>query len=74
MATFDEILNELKDKSLELIKNTLLDFKDQAKEDVNEFFNNTKDKLERWTMALAKGELSKDDFKWLLESQKDLLG
>jgi hypothetical protein len=73
MANFDEILNELKDKTLELIKSTLLDFKDQAKEDVNEFFNNSKDKLERWTTALAKGELTKDDFKWLLESQKDLL-
>ncbi len=73
MANFDKILNELKGNALALINSTLLDFKDQAKEDVNEFFNSSKDKLERWTTGLAKGELSKEDFKWLLESQKDLL-
>ena len=73
MANFDEILKDLKDNALELIKSTLLDFKDQAREDVNDFLNATKDKLERWTTGLAKGELTKEDFKWLLESQKDLL-
>jgi hypothetical protein len=55
----------------ELIKSTLLNFKDQAKEDVNEFFNSSKNKFERWTTGLAKGELSKEDFKWLLESQME---
>lgn len=54
MANFDEILKDLKDNALELIKSTLLDYKDQAKEDVNEFFNSSKDKLERWTTGLAK--------------------
>ncbi len=73
MANFDEILQDLKDNALDLIKSTLLDFKDQATEDVNEFLNSSKDKLERWATGLAKGELTKEDFKWLLESQKDLL-
>ena len=73
MADFDEIFKDLKDNALELIKSTLLDFKDQAAADVNDFLNRSKDKLERWTTGLARGELSKEDFKWLLESQKDLL-
>ena len=28
--------------------------------------------LQRWTTMLASGQLSKDDFEWLLQSKKDL--
>lgn len=73
MANFDELLQDLKDNALALIKNTLLDFKDQAQDDVSAFFNSSKDKLEKWTQALINGDLSKEDYKWLLESQKDLM-
>ncbi len=73
MANFDEILQDLKDNALALIKSTLLDFKDQAQDDVTAFFNSSKDKLEKWTTALSNGDLSKEDYKWLLESQKDLM-
>ena len=73
MANFDEILQDLKDNALALIKSTLFDFKDQAQEDVIAFFNSSKDKLEKWTQALINEDLSKEDFKWLLESQKDLM-
>jgi len=73
MANFDEILKDLKDNALELIKGTLLEYKDQAMEDVHEFLDGSKNKLEKWTTGLAKGELSKEDYRWLIESQKDLL-
>lgn len=73
MANFDEILQDLKDNALALIKSTLLDYKDQAQDDVTIFFNSSKVKLEKWTTALINGDLSKEDYKWLLESQKDLM-
>lgn len=73
MADFEEILKDLKDKSLEVIKSTLKDYRNQAEQDVNDFLESSKEKLERWTRLLGQGELETDDFKWLVESQKDLL-
>jgi hypothetical protein len=48
------------------------DFKDEAIEDGEAFLSEAKDDLQRWTKALGNGDLSKDDFEWLVESKKDL--
>lgn len=74
MANFDDILKDFKKNSaLQTITGILFDFKDQAMEDINQFLNSSKNKLKKWTNSPAKGKLSREDCKWLLESQIDLM-
>ena len=72
MSKFDDFLDiikeELPDLSIELIE----DFKDQGVDDAEKFLDDTKDDLKRWTQLLAKGQLNKDEFTFLVQSQKDL--
>ncbi|KKK50796.1 hypothetical protein LCGC14_3121460, partial [marine sediment metagenome] len=39
--------------------------------DIPSWFNPAED-LKRWTKLLAQGDLSKDDFEWLIAGKKDL--
>ena len=73
MANFEEIFADLKKESKHLINATLKKFKQEAEKDINDFLDNSKEKLKRWTKLLASGELTEDDFEFLVESQKDLL-
>lgn len=70
---FEPILKELKESLLKLFKENLADFKKEGKKDIEAFLDQSKDKLKRWTELLSSGELDLDDFKWLVQSQKDLL-
>lgn len=69
---FEEILQQLKNNLLKLISEEYDDFRDAAQKDVETFLVESRDKLERWTTLLAKGELTLEDYTWLLKSQKDL--
>jgi hypothetical protein len=69
---FEEILKELRDSLLRLISEEYDDFREAAEKDVEAFLNESRDKLERWTKLLASGELTLEDYTWLLKSQKDL--
>ncbi|WP_375587729.1 hypothetical protein [Flagellimonas aurea] len=70
---FDKIFKELKESLVKLLGNQYAGLKKETKEDIVEFVNGSKVKLERWTLLLANGEISLDDYQWLVESQKDLL-
>jgi hypothetical protein len=74
MATvdFNAIFQELKGAVESLAKEKAGDYWKAAVGDADQFFNKTKDKLERWTIRLAKGELTPDDFEWLVKGEKDL--
>ena len=69
---FNKFWEDLK-KSLEkLVKQSVSNFGEQAKKDGFEFLDETKSDLEKWTKQLAAGDLSKDDFEWLVKGRKDL--
>lgn len=72
MADFDDFLENLKSGLEELAKKNWKELKDATEKDGKAFFEKTKEDLRRWTKLLAQGDLSKDDFEWLVNSKKDL--
>ncbi|PTX58984.1 hypothetical protein C8N46_11153 [Kordia periserrulae] len=70
---FKELLKELKGNLLSLMGSKFDELKDESKKDVQAFLNASKEKLERWTTLLAEGNITVSDYKWLVESQKDLV-
>ena len=72
MSNFDEFLNAIEEGVKELAKKTLKGFKDEAVADAKAFLDTTEDDLKRWTKLLANGELSQDDFEWLVIGRKDV--
>ncbi len=69
---FEEILKKLKENLLKLVQDEYDDFKDSGEEVVDDFLNNSKEKLEKWTNLLANKIITLEEYKWLLKSQKDL--
>ncbi|MGM0538592.1 MAG: hypothetical protein ACQERT_05225 [Thermodesulfobacteriota bacterium] len=61
-------MNDLKSQSLALEE----DIKDDVLKDGLDFVHKTRADLEKWSHQLTAGELSKDEFKWLLLAKKDL--
>lgn len=72
MANFDNFVDAIEEGVKEIAKNTLKGFKDEALTDAKAFLEASKDDLQRWTKLLAKGELSQDDFEWLVMGRKDV--
>jgi hypothetical protein len=72
MANFDVFLDAIEEGLKELAKKTLKGFKDEAVTDGKAFLDASKDDLKRWTKLLAQGELSQDDFEWLVLGRKDV--
>jgi len=72
MANFQDFVDSFKDGLQTYASEKWEDYKEEAIEDGEAFLKEASDDLKRWTEALAKGSLSKDDFEWLLESKKDL--
>lgn len=72
MARFEEFLKALRDGLKALVADTIQDFSQAATKDGQAFLKKARADLERWTKALARGQLSKADFKWLVQGKKDL--
>ena len=72
MSNFNNFINIIEEGVKELAKKTLKGFKDEALSDTKNFLKETEEDLKRWTKLLAKGELSQDDFEWLVLSRKDV--
>lgn len=72
MPDFSDILDEILEGTRMLAEATVRKYKDEAVEDAREFMGETEEKLQRWTRLLAEGELSTEDFEWLVRSQADL--
>jgi hypothetical protein len=64
----EEILKEIKS----LAEETFKEHKDKAFKDGKAFLNKIEDDLERLSNLLAKGELTAEEFEWLVRSKKDL--
>ncbi len=69
----NNILKEIKGNLLDLVGGKFEDLKAESKKDVQDFLDASKAKLERWTLFLADGSISAEEYKWLVESQKDLV-
>ena len=44
-----------------------------SKKDLNKFLNESEEKLKRWSVLLLEGKITKEEFEWLVKSQKDIL-
>lgn len=75
MATvnFQEIIDKLKDEAIKLATATFKDYKNEAKADALELLEELKENLQTWTLQLAEGKLSKNDFEFLVLAQKELI-
>lgn len=72
MADFSEILGDIRAGVVTLAKATVQNYVDAAVTDAEEFLGGTEEKLKRWTLLLADGSLTTEDFEWLVRSQADL--
>lgn len=69
---FDDLMDTVLENIAVLARNTVEEYRDHALEDAKAFLEESNDNLKRWTAALASGDLSRDDFTWLLKQRADL--
>ncbi len=72
MASFNDFWNALKDELIEFAAYSWKDYEKEAIKDGKKFLEKSKADLERWSKMLANGNLTRDDFEWLLVGKKDL--
>lgn len=72
MASFDDFIEELKTELVDFAEYSWKAYKTAAVKDGKAFLEQSKADLERWTKMLAKGDLTRDDFEWLMVGKKDL--
>ena len=72
MTRFAAYLKALKDGLTQLVANSVQDFRQAATKDGQAYFTKARADLERWTKALARGQLSQADFEWLVQGKGDL--
>ena len=45
----------------------------ESKKDLNKFLSGSEEKLKRWVVLLLEEKITKEEFEWLVKSQKDIL-
>ena len=73
MVDFKKIFETLLESVKKIASEEFTEYRVEASEDVRDFLHECKDDLERWVTQLASGELSADDFEWLIKSKKEVL-
>jgi len=75
MATFDfqTLFDQLKKEVSSLAVSSVQQFKKEAEADGQNLLESLKQNLQNWTFELATGEISKDDFEFLVMGQKELI-
>ena len=75
MATFDfqTLFDQLKKEVSSLAGSSVQQFKKEAEADGQNFLESLKQNLQNWTLELATGEISKEDFEFLVMGQKELI-
>lgn len=69
----EKLIKELKESLLTLLGNKYKEFKPEIQKDITAFLKESENKLKRWVLLLAEGSLTKEEFEWLLKSQKDIV-
>ena len=72
MSDFDVFVDAIEEGAKELAKKTLKGFKEESVADAKGFLEAAKEDLKRWTKLLARGDLSQDDFEWLVLGRKEV--
>jgi hypothetical protein len=70
MASFDDLLAEITDDSIQAAKVQLQDLLQQAKADSSAFARKNAEALEEWIVELRNGELDQDEFDELIAAQR----
>ena len=70
---FSDLFDTLKEGVVALVKSTLKNCIDAGEKDGQKMLDEMKEKLERWSGQLLQGNITKEDFEWLLYSQKQLI-
>jgi hypothetical protein len=70
MASFDDVLDEIKDDSVQAAKDQLQSLLRQAKADSSAFARKNAAALEEWIVELRNGELDQEEFDELIEAQR----
>jgi nicotinamide riboside kinase len=75
MATFDfqTLFDQLKKEVSSLAVSSVKQFKKEAERDAQNLLQNLKQNLQTWTLQLASGEMTKEDFEFLIMGQKELI-
>jgi len=73
MSNFDEFLAAVEDGTKEIARELLVDNREKIVEGSKAFLEESRADLEKWTKQLAQGELSANDFEFLVKGKKDLL-
>lgn len=72
MIDFDEFLRTVIDGARDIAWEFLQQGVEEAGQDAEAFLQGAREKLERWTRLLAAGDLTRDEFAFLVRSQADL--
>src|SRR4030095_13590995 len=70
MANINKVFDDIKDQVGGLAEKYLKVFSSKGKQDAQAFLNQSRGKLEKWMQLLADKRIDKDEFRWLVESQK----
>ena len=72
MFDFDEFVRAVVEGAKRLAQDTLQQGVLEAGRDAESFLQRAEEKLRRWTALLARGELTREEFAFLVRSQADL--
>lgn len=67
------LIKELKNGIIDLVRDKLDIESKEVKKEIADILKASKTKLERWSLLLKNGDITEEDFLWLIESQRDLL-
>ena len=69
----EKLLKALKENLIALLGEKLKEFKPQFEKDINNYINQSREKLVRWSELYAMESITKEELEWLLKSQRDLI-
>lgn len=72
MFNFDQLIDVVKQQIGDLAESEWSSYKASVIQSGDEFLQASKDRLKNWTEELASGQLSKEDFEFLVKGLKDL--
>lgn len=72
MSDFNDFLNALKSELTGIAREAGEDIKDELIKDGKAFVEKSREDLERWSRLMAQGDLSREEFEYLLKAKKDL--
>ena len=73
MPSIDDILKETGEEALDLVKTNFKELLFQAKDESKTVIKETGEKIEKWLIMRAKGELDDDELKSLLNTRKKVV-